>query len=108
MKLCYDSDEDREIILKALAEIKQVDLPIDKMIISSIYIPEAPLYQEYNEEELKERGESSGFGYRTVELWNLEEIQSSNDLFLSIKFSCLQIQINIQSVGFYRCTKAFW
>lgn len=80
MEMRYDSEEDKETILSAVHAIQTVDLPINHIKIHSVYTPADPLHQPYDEEELKERGES-GFGYRTVSLRNLDEIESIEDLF---------------------------
>ena len=80
MELRYDSEDDKDTILSAVHEIQTIDLPINHIKIHSVYTPADPLYQLFDEEELKERGES-GFGYRTVSLRNLDDIDSIEDLF---------------------------
>lgn len=61
---------------------KNVDLPIGKIYIHELYVPEDPLYQRYTEEELEEKDPSVSFFIgRNVEIVVLDEINSSEDLY---------------------------
>lgn len=71
--LHYDNDQDRENILKAIQAVKQVDLPIEKIKINSIEVPEDRDH-ENQEDNTNQVIESK------VEITNLDTIQAEEDI----------------------------
>jgi hypothetical protein len=80
MQLRYDRTEDKEKIFAAIQIIRAVDLPIEKIAIDHVYVPDDPKQQLHSEEELKQRGEQVNFAYQTVEVMNLEHIETAEEI----------------------------
>jgi hypothetical protein len=80
MQLRYDRTEDKEKIFAAIQLIRAVDLPIEKIAIDHVYVPDDPKQQLHSEEELKQRGEQVNFAYQTVEVMNLEHIKTAEEI----------------------------
>lgn len=77
----YDNLEIRENLFTMIQLLKEVDLPIDKVIVNHLYVPRDLDHQVHSEEELEQLDIRSYFSYQTVEITNIQEISSANDIY---------------------------
>ena len=79
-KFRYDSLEDRERLFIAIREIQKVQLPIEKVMVDSLYVPELSKNQHKTEEELLMQDGMSRFVSRKVEIQTTKKFQAVDDL----------------------------
>ena len=79
-KFRYDSLEDRERLLIIIQEIQKVQLPIKKIIVDRLYVPELPKNQHMTEDELMIQDGMSHFVSRKVEIQTTKKFQTVDDL----------------------------
>ncbi|WP_397536525.1 hypothetical protein [Rummeliibacillus pycnus] len=78
--LRYDRVKDKKIILKAIHQARELKIPVKKIIINSIYVPNKPEYQYESESKLKEQYEDVHFYYTKVEIRDLDTIDKIEDI----------------------------
>lgn len=78
--LRYDRVKDKKVIFKVIAKAKGLEIPVKKIIIHNIYVPNKPQYQYESESKLKEQYEDVEFYYEKVEIRNLDAIDKIEDI----------------------------
>ena len=79
-KFRYDSLEDKERLLIAIQEIQKVQLPIKKVMVDSVHVPELSKNQYKTEEELMKQDGTNHFVSRKVEIKTTKKYQTVDDL----------------------------
>lgn len=76
----YDDQQDKENLFNSIQLVHNLDLPIEKITLR-MYTPSDLEDQIYTEEELKDREGYVEFATRDVEITNLGEISSVDDIY---------------------------
>src|SRR5699024_9821812 len=77
----YDNVEDKEKILQAMELIKEVDLPIEQVLVDDMYSPVEEEDQKYTVEELEEKNGYHSYSVQTVEVKDWKNISSVDDIY---------------------------
>lgn len=81
----YDDQGDKDDLFQAIQIIRNVNLPIEKVIINKIYTPNDSEKQCKTKQELENQGEYIDFATREVSIENLQEIISVEDIYFEYK-----------------------
>lgn len=77
----YDDPKDRENLFKAIQIVRNVELPIQELIVEKVHLPHDPKYQDQTEGELEDREEHIHFANWDATIKNLEDISSKDDIY---------------------------
>lgn len=81
----YDNIEDQEKILQAMELIKEVDLPIEQVLVDDMYSPVEEEDQKYTVEELEEKNGYHSYSVQTVEVKDWKNISSVDDIYFEYR-----------------------
>src|SRR5699024_5400809 len=81
----YDNIEDQEKILQAMELIKEVDLPIEQVLVDDMYSPGEEEGEEYTVEELEEKRGYHAISGKTVEVKDWKNISSVDDIYFEYR-----------------------
>lgn len=81
----YDDTEDKKNILQAIKLIKEMDLPIDQVLVDKMYSPKKEEDQKYTAEELDDKDKSTSFITHTVKVKDWYEISSVDEIYFEYR-----------------------
>ena len=76
----YDQPEVKDQIFAVIQLLQNVDLPIDHLVINSLYVPSDLTLQNEMEEQLLEKDPNQAFHHETVEIRAIQEIDSVDEI----------------------------
>lgn len=77
----YDDVEDKEKLFQAMEVIKEIELPIDQVLVDNMYSPVKEENQKYTIEELDEQDGPNSFSTQTVEVKDWNKLSSVDELY---------------------------